>query len=124
MPKRQTSIAEPQSARTLQRPKLFALEPWGYRVSEDRKTAVVEAYVETAGARQDIAHIPQSRWIDAEATAQYIAGAVNALHNHDATVGELCAALELCLESNGLTWEAEFEAEGALRRVKEGKAGR
>jgi hypothetical protein len=33
-------------------------------------------------------------------------------------IGEMIAALELCLECEGLTWEAEQAADTVLRRVK------
>ncbi|HEX4078302.1 MAG TPA: hypothetical protein VHX61_05435 [Rhizomicrobium sp.] len=114
------AVAESETPAVLQRKRLFAIEPWRYRVLDDSQTAVIEAYVEAAGTREEIARILQSRWIDAERTARFITDAVNAQHEHHAMVMELCSALELCLASDGLTWEAEFEAEAAVKHAKQG----
>ena len=99
--------------------KLFAIEPWRYRLLDNRQTAVIEAYVEMAGARKVIARVQQSRWLDADRTARHITDAVNALQSHDATIEELCSALELCLECDDLSWEAEIEAEQAVKRARQ-----
>lgn len=118
MSKAKKAVAETEAPAVVQRQRLFAIEPWRYRLLDDRRTTVIEAYVEAAGTREEIARILQSRWIDAEPTARFITDAVNALHEHDATVMELCGALELCLASDGLSWE--FEAEAAVKRARGG----
>lgn len=118
MSKARKPFAETEAAPAVQRKWLFAIEPWRYRLLDDRRSAVIEAYVEAAGKREVIARIIQTEWIDADRTASFITDAVNALHAHDATVTELCNALELCLESDGLTWAAEIEAEAAIKRAK------
>ena len=120
MSKAKNAVVAPKVTTPPPRQRLFAIEPWRYCLLDDRQTAVIEAYVEAAGERLVIARVLQSRSIDADRTARFITEAVNAQHAHDTTVAELCSALDLCLECDGLSWEAELEAEAAVRRAREG----
>ena len=95
---------------------LYSLFPWTYRPVPGGMA--VEAYVEAAGDWEMVAEIRQTAFIDAEITARFIAKAVNERERNRELVGDLAAALELCLKVPGLTWEAEHEAEIVLARAK------
>lgn len=78
----------------------------------------VTAYVMASGGLETIAQTRQANGIDARANAELIVRAVN---NHDRywpIINDLVSALELCLQCQGITWEAEQEASVVLRKIK------
>jgi hypothetical protein len=99
---------------------LYNLFPWVYRPNSEGMT--IEAYVEAAGDWQTIAEIKQTAFLDAEVAATYVIKAVNGNEPNRKLIEELAGALELCLTCEGITWEAEQEAEAVLAKVKKGSA--
>ena len=95
---------------------LYALAPWSCRRAADHMA--IEAYVEAAGDWQKVAQVRQTAFIDAEATANFIVRAVNDYEKNRFSIDELMSALELCLECEGISWEAEHDAEIALARSR------
>lgn len=95
----------------------YTLEPWS-RVHQDGIWKI-ETYSMATGKREVVAEIRQSAGFSAEAIADYIVNAVNNLEKREHLIGEMIAALELCLECEGITWEAEHDAEIALRHARQ-----
>lgn len=96
---------------------LYFLHPWN--ALHRRDCSVIEAYVECAGDWETVAEVRPTGHIDVEATANYIVRAVNDYGFNRPFIDELVAALEMCLECDGLTWEAEHEADVLVRRARE-----
>lgn len=71
-----------------------------------------------AGGWETIAKIEQTAGVDAEATANFIAKAVNDYEKTQSLVDELVAALEPCVACGGLSWEAEHDADMALAHAR------
>lgn len=109
---------KPKAAAAIQAKPLYALAPWSCVHRPDGSK--IEAYVEITGDWETIAHVPEAKGINAEATAGFIVKAVNDYDRHRQIIAELITALELCMECEDLTWEAEQEAELVLRRVRQG----
>jgi hypothetical protein len=95
---------------------LHNLEPWSCVHHGDRSE--IEAYVMAKGDWTVIAEVRDTPHIKAEEMANYIAKAANDFDQNRQLIEELMGALELCLECDGITWEAEQEAEVALKRAK------
>ena len=68
----------------------------------------------TTNSIEIIAETKQADGIDARANAEFIVRAVNSYEKTRPLIAALVGALELCLASKGLTWEAEQEAEAEL----------
>ena len=98
----------------------YTLEPWS-RVHQDGVWKI-EAYSMATGKREAIAEIRQSAGFCAEDIAEFIVATVNNLEKERQLIGEMIAALELCLECEGITWEAEHDAEIALRHARAANA--
>ncbi len=96
---------------------LYFLHPWN--AVHRRDCSLIEAYVEGLGDWQTVAEVRPTGHIDVEETANFIVRAVNDYQLNNEFIDELVAALELCLESKGLTWEAEHEADVLIRRAAE-----
>ena len=80
--------------------------------------ATIEAYFEQGQAWQPIAECLAAPRADRKATAKFI---LRAIEHHQSTrllVPEAVAALELCLECQGLSWAAEHDAEIVLARAR------
>lgn len=86
-------------------------------------TAVIEGYVEAARAWETIVEISPSPHTDARAAADFIIRAVTEYPLQRALIRQLTDALEICLESGNLTWEAEHDAEIALARARSALPG-
>lgn len=97
---------------------LYAVAPWSYRHYPDR--CEIEAYVEASGDWETIVEIRQTAFIDAEVTATFIVHVVNDRERMQNLINEMAAALELCIESKGLTWAAEQAVDVCLSRAKQG----
>lgn len=96
---------------------LYAIAPWSCVHYPDRSE--IEAYVEAAGDWEIIAEVRQTAHVAAEATANFIIRVVNDYEKTQHLINEMTAALENCLECEGLNWSAEHDAEVALRRAKQ-----
>jgi len=96
---------------------LYNMYKWVYRPIPEGMA--IEAYVEAAGDWQIVAEIKQTAFLDAETTANYIVKAINNSEPRQKLIGDMIAALEMCLKCKGITWEAEQEAEVVIKRAKE-----
>ena len=81
---------------------LFAVAPWSAK--HGRGHSAIEAYIEITGEWGTVAEASDAAGIDAEATANFIVRAVNDHERHKELIGQMAAALEMCLECKGLTW--------------------
>jgi hypothetical protein len=95
---------------------LYPAAPWSCVHRGDH--SLIEAHVDAAGDWQTVAEIRNSAHIAAEPTADFIARAVNDYESNQTLIAELIDALELCLACDGLSWEAEHDAEIILARAK------
>ncbi len=89
--------------------------PWSCNHHKDGSD--IEAYCEATGDWEIVAQTRAAPYVNAKANASYIAHAVNDYERMIATIYELVGALELCLESEDLSWEAEQEAEIVCARA-------
>src|SRR5262249_7609178 len=78
----------------------------------------IEAYVPVKDGLDIIGQMKQTNGVNARANAELVVQAVNERGRYYPMINELIAALELCLENDSLTWEAEQEADIVLRRAK------
>jgi hypothetical protein len=77
----------------------------------------IEAYVPITGEFEIVADIHDTKGVDAEVIAGLITRAVNAYTRNQEMIGQMAAALELCLDcADGLSWEAEHEAQAVLKK--------
>ncbi len=92
--------------------------PW--RVTHGKESSTIEAYVKATERWEMIGTIRQAEHIDHKANADFIVRAVNDDEKHKALIAEMLYALELCLECEGLSWAAEFDAHIVVERAKQG----
>lgn len=95
----------------------YTAAPWTARHHPNHSE--IEAYVEATGNWTTLAEIFDATGVDAEATADFIAYAINAYDVNRALIGELAAALRRCLTSNALGWDAQYGAETAVRKAEQ-----
>jgi hypothetical protein len=94
---------------------LYNVTPWICVHHTDRSE--IKAHVEYTGQQEVIAIIAKAKGINAEALAEFITRLINEHENNQNQMREAIAALELCLESDGLSWEAEQAADVIIRRA-------
>jgi hypothetical protein len=82
----------------------------------------IEAINAANGNREILAEILPGAGHSAEAVAEFIVRTVNELEQCKNMMSAMEAALETCLESDGLTWAAEQDADKVLRSLKNQKA--
>jgi hypothetical protein len=70
------------------------------------------------GAKRAIGTVTLNKHADVRAFADSIAEAINTYEDLREVLGGMIYALELCLESKLLTWEAEQEASPVVERAK------
>ena len=70
------------------------------------------------GAKRAIGTVTLNKHADVRAFANSIAEAINTYEDLREVLGGMIYALELCLESKLLTWEAEQEASPVVERAK------
>lgn len=87
--------------------------PW--RVREG--SALIEVYNPALEGWAVVAEGRDSPELAAKAVGAFIVKAVNGGDRREKVIGELVAALELCLECGGLTWAAEQAADVAMKRA-------
>src|SRR5262249_29441068 len=96
--------------------KLSCVEtPWN--AVHKNNISTIEAYIEEISDWQPVAEVKQTASIDAAPNADFIVRAVNSYEDNRSLIRSMIAALELCLESKGLSWEAEQEAEIIIARA-------
>lgn len=80
----------------------------------------IEAYIETSRAWEPIVEITAIGLVakDRRATASLIIDALDRYQRNRVLIPHMIAALELCLECEGLSWAAEHDAEIVLKRAK------
>jgi len=115
MPKAHRKPKTAAKAKT-QEKSVHSLLPWSCRQYPDR--LAIEAYVMGSGEWETIVEVKPSAYVNTEEVGNFIVKAVNDYERHQKLIGELISALELCLECEGITWEAEQEASAILHRAK------
>lgn len=93
-----------------------ATTPWACRRQKDG--AAIDAYIEGLGEWATVATTVPVATLDPQAVAEQIIRAVNAYENDQELLNEMAAALELCLACDGISWEAEHDAEITLNRYR------
>jgi hypothetical protein len=91
------------------------IQPWSC-VHQEGKSQI-QAYVMATGQHEVLAEIASVPGYTAEAMAEFIVNAVNNFDKRERLIEEMKSALETCLESGGLNWAAEHDADVVLRRV-------
>jgi len=95
----------------------YTLMPWS--CNHYPTYSEIEAYIPITGDWEIVADIHDTKGVDAEILAGLIARAVNSFEKNHDMITQMTVALELCLEcGDGLTWEAEHEAQALLNRVR------
>lgn len=95
----------------------FTLLPWV--CAHRAESSEIRVYTPITGDWETIASIHDAKGIDAEATAEFVVGAINNYSRMQELVRETVAALENCLDcGERLTWEAEHDAQVVLMRAK------
>jgi len=100
------------------KPKSNAVEVVPWSALRRAGTAGIEAYVTAAGQWQQLAEIVPSTHYSNRTVADYIVRTVGEYPLLLAIVRQATAALEICLESERLTWEAEHDASIAVARAR------
>lgn len=118
MPKAHKKVKSSAEQKVAPAKPLFNMQPWSC-IHKPGEFSAIEAYVEAVGDWKTIATVPQTAFLDAEKTAEFIAKAVNDRTDMQGLIDEMTEALESCLACDGLTWEAEHDAEILVRRAKE-----
>lgn len=93
------------------------LTPWHCQHHEG--VSVIEAYSVRDGKRHMVAETFGAPGVNAEVTANMIIAAVNEREKIKEIIDEMLSALELCLGSRGLSWEAEQQVDSASLKAKE-----
>ncbi|HEU0118287.1 MAG TPA: hypothetical protein VFR09_06605 [Alphaproteobacteria bacterium] len=96
---------------------LYASSPWTC-VHQPNKS-LIEAYIQRAGNWATIAEVPASPHCNPREVAEFIIRAVNVYERNRGLMSEMAAALDICLETEKLSWAAEHDADVALRRARE-----
>lgn len=108
----------PQARKLALREAAYTMMPWSCNHYPDYSE--IEAYIPIAGEWEIIADIHDTKGVDAEVVAGLVARAVNGYDKHLDMIGQMAAALELCLGCDAcLSWEAEHEAQVMLSRARE-----
>ena len=101
----------------------YMLMPWS--CNHHPSFSEIEAYLPITGEFEIIADIHDSMGVDAEVVAGLITRAVNAYPKNQDTISQMAGALELCLDcADGLSWEAEHEAQTVLKNHGQNTYGR
>src|ERR1700691_4242358 len=95
----------------------YTMMPWS--CNHHPTFSEIEAYLPVTGNFEIIADIHDTRGVDAEVVAGLITRAVNSHEKSQGMIDEMMCAIELCLRCReGLSWEAEHEAEAVLKKVE------
>ena len=92
------------------------LQPWSCIHQPDKSQVAV--YNKTTGKYEIIFETRATASHSAETIAEFVTRTVNSLIQRETVINEMRAALELCLECDGLSWAAEHDADIALRLAK------
>jgi hypothetical protein len=96
----------------------YTLRPWS--CNHYPSFSEIEAYLPITCQSEIIADIHDTAGVDAEVVAGLIARAVNNHEKSHHMIAEMARAIELCLEcTDGLTWEAEHDAQAIVKRARE-----
>ncbi len=95
---------------------LKATTPWACQHSAEGSS--IDAYLESTGEWTTIARIPASADINPKEIAEQIVRAVNSYEKNHSMMSEMVEALKLCLECEGITWEAEHDADIMIDRFE------
>jgi hypothetical protein len=117
MSKSENAKRKPKAEKISSKEAAYLMLPWTCKHYPDRSE--IEAYL-PGRDWETIVEIPANPGIDAELVAEFIARTVNGTQKTRDLFSQVADALELCLASGNLTWEAEQEANIVLKRIKEG----
>jgi hypothetical protein len=111
---------EPRLFTTLE--SAYMLMPWS--CNHHPTFSEIEAYLPITANFEIIVDIHNSKGVDAEVVTGLITRAVNAYPRNEEMIRQMAAALELCLDcADGLSWEAEHEAEAVLKKNPQNAGG-
>ena len=95
----------------------YTMMPWS--CNHHPTFSEIEAYIPITGNFEIIADIHDTRGVDAEIVAGLITRAVNSYEKNHDVITQMTGALELCLQCcEGLSWEAEHDADAILRKLE------
>jgi hypothetical protein len=98
------------------KPKAVEVAPW--TALRRAGTAGIEAYVTATGQWHTLVEIAPSPHYNNRAAADYITRALGDYPLLLAIIRQAADALDICLESERLTWEAEHDASIAVARAR------
>jgi hypothetical protein len=107
----------PSETVTLPPRPLYTLLPWACQHYDDRSE--LKAYVPASGVWECVAEVRRTAGASAETMADYLMRIVNDHEKMSDLLRDAAEALDLCLQSDGLAWDAEREAEITARRIRE-----
>lgn len=90
--------------------------PWASH--PDKEGTAIDAYIEGVGEWTTIARAVPAEGVDPKEVAEKIIRAVNSYDKQQAMLAEMVMTLKLCLECDGITWEAEHDAEILINRFE------
>lgn len=90
--------------------------PWACRHYPD--VSEIEAYADDTGQKKIIAETFNAPYCNAQANAEHIVRTINQCAKMRELIADMLTALEMCLECEGLTWEAEQEADIMCTKAK------
>jgi hypothetical protein len=92
------------------------VQPWSCQHEQEKSS--LKVYNRSIKQYETIAETHPTTDCSAEIAAEFIVKTINNLENREKLIDEMRAALEICLECEGLNWAAEHDAEIALRLAK------
>jgi hypothetical protein len=93
-----------------------ATTPWACQHRDDG--SVIDAYIEGVGEWATIAQTLPVEGTNPKDVAEQIIRAVNSYEKQQSMLAEMVMTLKLCLECDGITWEAEHDAEILINRFE------
>jgi len=93
-----------------------ATTPWACQHSDD--ASAIDAYIEGVGEWATIARTQPVDGVNPQEIAEQIIRAVNLYEKQQSMLAEMVMTLKLCLECEGITWEAEHDAEILINRFE------
>lgn len=93
-----------------------ATTPWASQ--HDVEGTNIDAYIDGIGEWATVARVVPAEGINPQEIAEQIVRAVNSYEKQQAMLAEMVMTLKLFLECEGITWEAEHDAEILINRFE------
>lgn len=90
--------------------------PWAIHNQKDGSN--IDAYIDAIGEWATIARTMPVEGVNPQEVAEQIIHAVNNYEKQEAMLGEMVMTMKLFLECDGISWEAEHDADILLRRYE------